>query len=230
MAVAISQTANPDGVSANFSSPHIATYTSVAIGTAATDRIVVVVVGTEGGGAPTSCTIDGNSMNAGNGGAGGNVQSGLFWLPYPTGTTATIVVNYVNYTPSTANHIAVYKIIGASLTNVTTGSDISYDMDSSDPLTTGSNTIDTGGGFLAVVAGDTEAGEKTWANTTEDIDADVGSFRFTTSKYTTAGTATRTCTGTLGGEDGALSWILFNQATPSLSPSTSPTLLTLNVG
>ena len=59
-------------------------------------------------------------------------------------------------------------------------------MDASTPLTTGAITIATGGGFIAVAAGANDSGTKTWANATEDIDADVGVFEFTTAKRTDA--------------------------------------------
>ena len=56
MAVTITQTANPAGVAA---SSAIATYSSQSIGTASSDRIVVVLVGTEFASSnPSACTID----------------------------------------------------------------------------------------------------------------------------------------------------------------------------
>jgi hypothetical protein len=205
--VAITRTADPAGVAA---SSTIATYSGVSIGTAADDRIIVVVAGTELAGAnPSACTIDGVTMNVGTGGDFAAVQTNLFWLPWPSGTTTNIAVKYSSVSPSaTQNHISVYRVTGAGY-NVTTGADQSTDMDATDALTTGSITIPTDGGFLAVAAGATDTVGKTWANATEDLDVDVGGFRHTTAIRTTAGTVTITCTGGTNGEDGAMSWIIF---------------------
>ena len=107
MAVSITQTANPAGVSA---SSNVATYTAAAIGTAAANRIVVVVVSSELASTPiASCTIGGSAMTAGSAGNFGAVYAQTFRLLYPTGTTADIAVTFTTNSPSsTQNHIAVY--------------------------------------------------------------------------------------------------------------------------
>lgn len=219
MAVVITQTANPAGVSA---SSTVATYSGVSIGTAASNRIVIVAVGSELASTPiNSCTIDYGSgdtaMTAGSAGNFGAVYARLFYLLVPTGTTATIKVTWGTNSPtSTQNHIAVYTATDAAYSSA--GNDGSTDMDSTDPLTTGSTTIASGGGMIAVAAGATDTAGKTWANLTEDIDADAGALRFTTAYSTSAGTATRTCTGATNGEDGALSWIIFaDNSSPTVS-------------
>lgn len=219
MAVTITQTANPAGVAAT---SNIATYTDTSIGAAAPNRIVVVLVGTElSSSTPSACTIDYGSgdtaMNAGTGGNQGISFSQLYYLAVPTGTTATIKVTYSSTDPgATSNHIAVYRVIGGTFSS--TGSDASTDMDSTNPLTTGSTTIEAGGGMIAIASCGADTQAKTWANLNEDIDADVGTFRFTTATSTTAGTAERTCTGTGNGEDGALSWIIFaDNASPTVA-------------
>jgi hypothetical protein len=217
MAVTITRTANPSGVSA---SSNVASYSSVAIGTAAPNRIVVVNVTSELSAASiNSCTIGGTSMNAGTQGNQGIVYSRQFYLLYPTGTTATIAVTYGANPTNNQNHISVYTVTdGAYSSN---GADQSTDMDSTDPLTTGSTTIGTGGGMIAVAGCATDTVAKTWSNLTEDLDADVGSHRHTTATSTSAGTATRTCTGGTDGEDGALSWIIFTDNTePTVSLGT----------
>jgi hypothetical protein len=215
MATVITQTANPAGVSA---SATVATYTGVSIGTAAPNRIIVVVVGTELAAAnPSAATIDGNAMTAGTGGDQGAVQTNLFYLAYPTGTTADIAVTFSAVSPtSTQNHIAVYSVVGGTYSSK--GGTQSTDMDSTVPLTTGSITIPTGGGFIAVAAKATDTVRAAWANATEDLDVDAGGFGFTTATRTTALTTTAvTCTGTTNGEDGAMSWIIF-------ADNTSPTV------
>lgn len=219
----ITQTANPAGVSA---SSNVATYTGASIGAAAPDRIIAVVVGSELASTPiASCTIDYGSgdtaMNAGTQGNQGAVYARTFYLAVPTGTTATIKVTFTTNSPtSTQNHIAVYRILDAVYSS--TGADQSTDMDATDPLTTGSTTIGTGGVMLAVAAGATDTAGKTWANLGEDIDADAGALRFTTAFSTTAGTATRTCTGTTNGEDGALSWLIFADNSSPTTALNSP--------
>lgn len=213
MAVAISQTANPAGVSA---SGNISTYSSVAIGTASTDRIIAVVVGTElASSTPSACTIDSGggdvAMTAGTTGNFGAMFARIFYLNVKTGTTATIKVTYSSTNPlNTENHIAVYAVTGAYTILSAEGGDGSSDMDVTDPLTTGSTTIPTSGGMIAIAAGASDTDAKAWSNLTEDIDADAGTFRFTTATSLSAGTATRTCTGGVNGEDGALSYVIFN--------------------
>ena len=216
MAVTITRTANPAGVSA---SSNVATYTDVAIGTAAPNRIVVVTVASELASTPiASCTLGGSAMDAGTQGNGGALYARTFYLLYPTGTTATVAVTFTTNSPSsTQNHIAVYSVTDAVYSS--TGADSSLDMDVSDPLTTGSTTIAAGGGMIAVAGrAGTTGGQDTWANLTEDLDVDGGNFGFTTATSTTAGTATRTCTATTNGEDGALSWLIF---TDNSSPTTA---------
>jgi len=221
VAVSITRTANPAGVN---SASNVATYSGVSIGTADSSRIIVVCVGTElASSTPSGCTIDYGSgdttMTAGSGGNFGAVYAQTYRLAVPTGTTATIKVTYSSTNPTdTQNHIAVYSVIGATYSSA--GNDGSTDMDSSDPLTTGSITIPTAGGFIAVAAGANDTNAKTWANATEDIDADVGAFRFTTATRTTALTTTAvTCKGTSNGEDGALSYIIFSNTPPTVALS-----------
>lgn len=223
MAVSITQTANPAGVTAT---SNVATYSSVSIGTAHPDRIVVVLVGTElASSTPSACTIDYGSgataMTAGTLGNLGGMFARTFRLAVPTGTTATIKVTYSATNPSNVqNHIAVYSVVDGVFSSA--GGDGSTDMDVTDPLTTGAITIPTGGGFIAVAVGATDTVAKTWANATEDIDADVGNLRFTTATRTTALIATAvTCRGGTNGEDGAMSWLIFTDLTPSSSPSPS---------
>lgn len=213
MAVSITQTANPSG--ANTSS-NVATYSSVAIGAAAANRIVVVLVGSELASASiNSVTLGGNAMSAGTQGNFGAVYARAFYLAYPTGTTANIVVTYGAGATSTQNHIAVYSVTGGVYSS--TGADQSTDMDTTDRLTTGAITIASGGGFIAIAAGATDTVAKTWAEATEDLDVDAGGFRFTTATRTTALTATAvTCTGGTNGENGALSYLLF---TENVSPT-----------
>lgn len=209
MAVAITQTASPAGVAA---SSNVATYSSQSIGTASDDRVVVVVVGTElASSAPTDCTIDGvRATAAGSGATQGAMNSRIYYLPVPTGTTADIAVTYGSTNPTAAqNRIAVYSITGGSLAPSNAGDVADTDAD---PITTGSQTIPTNGGMLAICADADGATARTWTGITEDIDTNDGgslAFRFSTGKSTTGGAVTTTVSGA-NGEDGVISWVIFS--------------------
>lgn len=214
MAVSISRTADPAGVSA---SGNVATYSSQSIGTAAEDRIIFLVVGTElASASPNSATIDYGTgavaMTAGSQGNLGAVYSRIFYAKAPTGTTADFAVTFGANPNNTQNHVSVYSVVGASF-SLTAGQNASTDMDATAPLTTGSITIPSNGGFIATAAGATDTVAKTWANATEDLDADVGAFRHTTATRTTSGTVTVTCTGGTNNEDGAMSWVILTPGT-----------------
>lgn len=209
MAVAITQTANPAGVA---TSSGVATYSGVSIGTESPDRVIVVTIGKEEatGFTPSSVTIDGQLMRFQNGTTFGNMGAWIYWRPWPTGTTADIAVDWGGVVAGTANHIAVYAVTDAAFP-CGSGTNTSTDMDATAPLTTGSLTIPTNGGLLAVAVGAADGTQKTWANAGEDIDADAGDFRFTTAISTSPGTVTVTCTGGTNNEDGVLVWLLMRQ-------------------
>lgn len=210
MAVGIAQTANPAGASA---ASNQSTYSGVSIGTASNDRVVLVVVGGEiASFAVASVTIDDIAMQGGTQATFGSMGAYLAWKSWPTGTTATIVINWTSINPTNVqNHIAVYAITDAKFPPAVTSSSTSTDMDASSPLTTGSQTIPTNGGFLAVAVGATDTVAKTWANATVDIEADAGDFRFTTATRTSSGTVTITCTGGTNNEDGAMVFVVLHQ-------------------
>lgn len=216
MAVAISRTADPVGVSA---SSNIATYSGASIGVAVENRIVVLVVTSElASASPNGATIDYGTgaiaMTAITGtGNFGAVYARIFYASAPTGTTADFAVTFGANPTSTQNHVSVYRVVGAKLAPASSGVNGSTDMDATAPLTTGAVTIATNGGFIAVAAGGTDTVAKTWANATADLDIDAGAFRHTTATRTTAGTVTITCTGATDGEDGALAYIIFTPGT-----------------
>lgn len=214
MAVAISRTADVDGV-ASVSS--VTTYSTVNIGTASADRIIVLVSASEDldGASPSSATIDfGSGDTAMTPLALAEFPSNrvrLFYLLVDSGTSATFKITWSADTVAIGdNRIAVYSVTGADSTIAGSGTDASTDMDATDPLTTGSITIASDGGILLAVSGATESNVKTWANATVDLEKDGGVFRITTATRITAGTVTITCTGTANGENGAMAWIIFN--------------------
>lgn len=212
MAVTITRTANPNGVSA---SSNVATYTNVAIGDADASRIVVVCVSSEvTGGTINSCTLGGNAMTAGTAGTQGVVNARTFYLAVPTGTTATIAVTFGANNTSTQNHISVYSVTGGVYAS--TGGHQSTDMDGGTALTTGSQTIATGGGMIAVLSAAVDTQEKTWSIAGQDLDVDAGVHRHSTWFSTTPATQTLSVTGGTNGEDGAISWLIF---TANVSPT-----------
>jgi hypothetical protein len=242
MAVAITQTADPAGVS---TSANVATYSAVSIGTAAHDRVVVVCVGGE----VTTNTPDSATIDYGAGAVAmsstalatfGSMRARIFYLHVGgAATTATIAVTWSGATTNVQNHIAVYSVTGAKGALNTSGTNTSTDMDTTAPLTTGSSTIPASGGMIAVAVGATDGTAKTWAQINEDLDEDAGDFRFTTATSTTAGTATRTCTGGTNNEDGAMAWVIFDpnasverlpgQGNLALSPTAPTAVRTVNV-
>lgn len=208
MAVAITQTANPAGVN---HSANVTTYTAAAIGTASVDRIVVVAIGKEVATVVVnSVTIAGVAATLIAGNTFGSMGAWLYFAPVPTGTTGDVVVTWSGAITNIQNHIAVYAVTDGAGPPAS-GSNTSTDMDSTVPLTTGSTTIPTNGGMLAVAACAADGITKTWAQLTIDVNSDAGDFQFTTAVSTTAGTQTRTCTGSTNGEDGVLAWAIFSQ-------------------
>ncbi len=211
MAVAITRTADVAGVALT---SLVATYSSVSIGAATSDRIIVVAC--DSFLSPLSATIDSGSgfvaMSATTGAGGaGSLSTRIFYLTVSSGTTATIKITYTfDDTDGSLNHVIVYRVTGGSDTLNSSGTDTSADV-SSDPLTTGSRTVPTGGGLFVSAALD--SGAVTWASATEDIDLSAGGFRYTAAIRVTTGTVAVTCTNTAGAEgiSGVLSWIIFNQ-------------------
>jgi hypothetical protein len=170
----------------------------------------------------SSVTCDGVAMTAITSGATfGNQGVWAYWIHKPTGTTTDIAVTWSGAATSAQEHIAVYAITDAVFPPLVSGTNTSTDMDAGTPLTTGSQTIPTNGGALAIASCANDATTKTWANITSDLDTDAGDFRFSTAKRTTSGTVTMTCTGSTNQEDGALLYMIFaQQALPAVSMQT----------
>jgi hypothetical protein len=145
------------------------------------------------------------------------VVARLFWLPVPTGTTATFAITWSGATAVATTHYATYDVKAAGLSAALAPSvqnvNTSTDMDVTTPLTTGSQTIATGGAFLAVAVGAATT-TKTWSQSTgsgiaADINTTTTNFGFTTATDVTAVTASFLCTGSTNGEDGALAYMIF---------------------
>ncbi len=221
MAVAITRTADPVGVTADGSNN--ANYSAASIGTASDDRVVWLLIGKEVATlTPGAVTIDGSAMALVNGNTFGSMGAWIYRRNWPTGTTANFVVPWGGAITNVQNHVAVYITTDAKAPEKSNGNNTSTDMDATAPLTTGSVTIPTGGGMLAVAVGATDAVGKTWANITEDLDEDAGNFQFGTASTLTPGTVTVTCTGGTNLEDGAMAWAIFEQSSSPLNLSMPP--------
>lgn len=193
-----------------------ATWSSVAIGTASANRMVIATITWEANTrTPTGLTIDYGSgataMNMVGSGQAGQSGARIFWLKVPTGTSATFVVTFDNNVGSQVK-LLVYYATNANASLNGSGNDDSLDMDATDPLTTGSVTIPANGGIFLVACGGTDTNAKTWANANEQFDAGITTHRCTVAYTTAAGTVTITCTGTSDGEDGQLVWIIIDPA------------------
>ena len=211
--VDITLTANPVGVSHVNS---IVTYSSQSIGEAASDRIVVLcVLADKSGASPESATIDygsgAMSMNSTAVATISGVYARIFYLAAPTGTTATFAITFTAASnPSNSqNKVVIYRVTGASTTPAATGTDTSSNM-GTDPLTTGSLTITTNGGFIGAAASQTQGQTMTWTNATEDVDASGGNFQYSTASREGGGSVTITCQSSNTNEDGSLAFIVFN--------------------
>jgi hypothetical protein len=204
MAVAITQTANPAGGAGTTT----VTYSNVAIGVAAPDRYIAVCAGAElTDGYPIGATIDFGagalSMAEGTLAGQGVVYSRIFYAPAPAGATATLTVSFGASQGTLTHHIAVYRAVDC----VFFAQSATNDTDA-DPISSGLVTIPTNGGLLAIASMAADNSTRTWAGATKDIDADAGTFQFTTAMSTTGGATTLTVSGA-NTEDGTLAWLIF---------------------
>lgn len=149
------------------------TFTTRAIGTADPNRSIVVAVGSPANAANrtiSTITLGGSGMNAvgssflSSGGGGAFAEVGLYILPFPSGTTATIVVTWSGAADRMAIGIfALYNITSQTPTAIFTSG--------ANPAT-GSINISAGGVALAAVFAfhASSALSYTWAGLTERYD------------------------------------------------------------
>lgn len=213
--VTIEMTADPAGV-AHVSS--VVTYSSQSIGSVTSNRIIVLAVNSDKATAePLSATIDygtgAQAMSSTTTANVGGIYSKIFYLAAPSGTTATFAITFfAGSNPSgSQNKVTIFKVAGASATPATSGTDSGLNIGTT-PLTTGSITIPTSGGFIGVATGANQGNTFTWTNATEVTDGNGGNFQYTTASRTTSGTVTITCASSSSNEDGVLSYIVFNPA------------------
>lgn len=217
-AVTISRNAaDPAGVTADGS--NVTSYATIATGTADPTRVGVAVIGKE------VATVVVNSVTIDDGtGARPMIPSGtiatlgnqgvwMYFLPIPSGTAATVAITWSGAITNVQNHMTLYTVSNGAFPPRVSGGATSTDMDTTAPLTTGTQTINTNGGMIAGASCATDTVAKTWANTTEDLDVDAGDLRWTTATRVAALAATAmTCTGGTNGEDGAMKYMIIDES------------------
>lgn len=190
-AAAITPTANTTSAVGTTSNP--VTFSTLASGTAAADRISAVALNNgELRGTPTGVTINGvTASQVVVGTNGGSYRSTIWACSNPTGTTADVVVTFGSASAETVS-CSLFSITGANSTP--------HDTDSAGG--TGLNSISISGltipaGGVAVFAGlcgDQNSGIA-WTNATEYQDANCTTFRTSSAYSSTAGTPTFTADG-----------------------------------
>lgn len=188
---AVLEQVTPSGVSVslehsyNFLSTGSDTETSAPLGTAASDRLIFVVLSglnatsldavdsmTIGG---VSATLDVERVRPQDADPGTSYFSAIFWAAVPTGTTGNIVITFTG--DDVAAGVSVYKITGADTTTPVGSNNnatvASGSVSASITPAALSATIAT-----AMVGVDTSDEDITWSNITEDVDdaVNLGAF------------------------------------------------------
>lgn len=186
------------------------TETGAAIGTAATDRLVVVAASAFNSTASDgfdSVTIGGVAATLAveviRANSGGFSFCSIYWRNVPTGTTANIAFVFTGDT--VAAEIEVYRVVGADtvtpVTDTGTGSVASGNV--SDSVTIGNNSVTISATQDGINAG--APGTTIWTNNTEDRDGgvDIGGAFVTASfasRADTTGPGATTITAAVTGE------------------------------
>lgn len=149
-------------------------YTSIDIGAADTNRIVVVAVGSRMTtvNTITSVTIAGVSATLVSGtsvqqGVTNGSSGGIYQAAVPTGTTCTVTIVYGGAAARTG--IAAYRLVTGTPT--ATSSD---NKASASPIADGTLTIPSGGKGIAFLFEASGAAAPSWANATQDYAALAG--------------------------------------------------------
>ena len=178
--------------------PSTATFSSVAIGTASSSRIVIVFVAANYAATTTAitCTIGGNAatLAVANSYSGTGPTDLIFYLAVPSGTTATIVLT-VAATPSPAFGyvgITVGALTGVTATPTSTATQNS--QYAADPqVTTSALTVPATGFGLVVGAGG--GSTATWNVGTEDYMVNSAGLNITSGYISASGSQTPSISG-----------------------------------
>ena len=177
---------------------------NLSVGAADPTRFVMVAVYSNSGSSlfPTvsSVTINGIAAtmfvtnNADYGGIA-RTTAHLYGLLVPTGTTATIQVNWSGTNSGHTTNIAVYRVTGSAATSLSTSA-------TSDNTATPSASLAIPANGVAIgIMTNGNGGTMTWTNLSEDLDLNGGAGNFytiSTASSATAGTLTRSAVATAG--------------------------------
>lgn len=199
-AVAISNTDHNSAQVTNGTST--VTISAMAIGAAAADRLVFIVLGWFDLGAaiqanPTSVTIGGiTATQAVVSNTGGVFTPALYeyWAAVPTGTTANVVVNFsANADTSDYIGVSVYRVVGANTSTPVSATATTNTTSPTQAVST-SITVPANGALICGGSGLTASGSVSWTNATLDTNFSgvLSSDEYSSASSTTATTSTRT--------------------------------------
>lgn len=165
-----------DAVSQAVSS-NIYTATARSVGPERVDRWVIVGLTLQEDVTVDSVTIGGVSATqvkaAVDTGSTPDMIAQLWWAPYPTGTTATIVVTCSGGTAVNPAGITVFRVVG----HLKSLRDTALASGSAATLSVSNCVIPAGGGAVYVFCNNTDTTAVAWTNAQEVTDGDVGNHR-----------------------------------------------------
>lgn len=175
--------------------------TGVNIGRAASDRMVVIMIRLTGSSSPSisSVTIGGVSASQATGNANGSVRrAGIYYANVPTGTTATVVINYASN--NVGGLIASSSVYGLS-SYIPYSANFSYSTSTAiSPSRTVTLTFPAGGVVIAFyTAGQEAAGTTHTCNVlpeVDDINTGESGYLMAQMDLVTGGSTSVTVTGT----------------------------------
>jgi hypothetical protein len=219
MAVAI--TARENGNNSGSLSGSTYTFSNVSIGTAASDRIVVICVSVQANATISTVTIGGINASLGKEeiytAATPDVVASIWYAFVPTGTTATVAVTLSAGSDASIT-ISTYEVTGASAVL----SDTDGNNGAAGSISITALTIPTGGGAIFCFTNDTRTTAVAWTNATEHADANIATgslLRHSTAHTTTAAVnPTITADGATAGQ--ALAGIAFAATTDATASAT----------
>lgn len=172
------------------------TVTSAAIGTASSDRIVVVIASTSNSIAITSCTLAGAAMTKAAASPAGTGSTAIFYLSSTSGTTATVVASTGGST--TRACIGVYTVL-LGTTSATPSATQTVRTTTGTTGTLPSVTVPAGGVFIAGMYSSASTGAVTWTGATENYDLVINAA---TGASGASGTTTGTVNVSVSGSSG----------------------------
>lgn len=187
-------TFTPPAIQTGIANPQ--SFAAVNIGTASSDRIVVVAVSPNNNGPVTAVTIAGNNATlAVQSGAADTQDASIWYLNVPTGTTATINVTTTTGFPSLIG--IVVGILTGSQATPAAPTAARADGFLADPQTTTSAlTINTGGIGIVTLCAQTPNATPTWNVGTQDQQVSSGtSLQILLGEINSTGSQTPSITG-----------------------------------